>query len=657
MKHCLRPGGLLLLLTGFAFNTFAQAPAFEMDMGTQVQWQRMTQFGSFIVGTPKGVKGVDPETGKVLWTTHEKYGNIPEDRVELIENSPFIALTAGTQENEDLAIIESFDGTVVFSSRDAGLQKVVSRYFLYQSGKILVLGTGVGSKTPSIHMVDMGTGKKVWSKESDFGIVTACKDLGNDEFLALTAFFVYRINAKTGDVVWKKPVDPKMDKMSGFMGMLDKGGAFFDGKQITAAIVTTPKKEGTVFIAVQAEKSKESTDSKGQKTVTKFFERNYMAFDINNGNTVWPALVNLPGKMGILVADEKGLVVSQGDGNDMNCLDYTTGKGLWGKKGNGISVKGGPLQGTAYIGSDLVIASGEKNNYIDILNTSTGESKLAKPVKVDGMVKYIEVIPAGILFATNEEVNIINQTTGEKVIAKSFKASDGLVTEMNGKKYVFNLKDNLLYEVDPSNGTAKALNTAPVEFQGKEDATRAEAVADGVVISSDQNIALIDYKGSVKFTKYFAAPRESGLKRALLYANAVYGAYATMVYGMSSAAFGAVSQSIQVKNSNDKLAKDVTGAVSNVYGDASKSAMGFTGKMLAAANKRFKATQGTNDYMYIMTEVAKKQYALVRVSKKTGETLSTIDLAKDKTPIYEIDGVENRVFYLYKDNVIRGYKF
>lgn len=657
MKTILLSGGLLFLLTNLSILASAQSPAFEVDMGTQVQWQRTTQFGSFLIGTPKGIKGVDPENGKVLWTTDTKYGNVPEDRIEMIENSPFIAVTVGNSDNEDMAIIESFEGKVVFSSRDAGLQKVVSRYFLYASGKILVLGTGVGSKTPSIFMVDMATGSKIWSKESDFGIVTACKDLGNDEFLALTAFFVYRINAKTGDVVWKKGVDPKMDKMGGLMSKLDKGAAFFDGKNITAAIVTTPKREGSFYIALQAENTKEVTDSKGVKTTQTTYERKYMGFDIKTGDAIWTGVISQPGKLGMLVADANGLVVSQADGNDINCLDYATGKGIWGKKGNGINAKGGSLQGTAYVGNDLVIATGEKNNYIDILNTATGESRLAKPVKVDGAVKYLEVLTSGILFATNEEVNIINKTTGEKVIPKSLRASDGLITENAGKKYVFNTKDNLLYEIDPSNGNSKAINTAAVEFQGKEDATRAEANADGVVISSDQNIAMIDYKGTVKFTKYYAAPREAGLKRALLYANAVYGAYATMVYGMSSATFGAVSQSIQVKNSNDALAKDVTGAVANAYGDASKSALGFTGKMMAAANKRFKATQSTSDYMYMLTEVAKKQYALIRVSKKNGEILSTIDLAKDKTPVYEIDGVENRVFYLYKDNTVRGYKF
>lgn len=657
MKKILFLGGVCLLLNNLFTIANAQAPTFEVDMGTAVQWQRNTQLGAFLIGTPNGIKGIDPENGKVLWTTAKKYGNVAEDRIEMIENSPFIAVTVGTAENEDMAIIETFEGKVVFSSKDAGLQKVVSRYFLYASGKILVLGTGIGVKTPSIFMVDMSTGQKIWSKESDFGIVTACKDLGNDEFLALTAFFVYKMNAKTGAVIWKKGVDPKLDKLGSFMSKLDKGGAYFDGKEITAAIVTTPKKEGVFYIAVQAENTKETTDSKGNKTTQKTYERKIMGFDITSGEAIWAGVVSMPGKLGMLVADANGLVVSQGDGNDINCLDYATGKGIWGKKGNGINVKGGPLQGTAYVGNDLVIATGEKNNFIDIINTSNGMSNLAKPVKVDGAVKYLEILPCGILFATNEEVNIIHSSSGEKIIPKSLESNDGLLSEHGGKKYVFNLKDNLVYEIEPVSGNAKSIGSVAVEFQGKEDATRAEATNDGIVISSDQNIAFVDYSGNVKFNKYFAAPREPGLKRALLYANAAYGAYATMVYGMSSATFGAVSQSIQVKKPNDQLAKDITGAVSNAYGDASRSALGFTGKMMAAANKRFKATQSTNEYMYILTEVAKKQYALVRVSKKTGEVLSTIDLAKDKNPVYEIDGIENRVFYLYKDNIVRGYKF
>lgn len=120
-----------LLFTGLAVLTLtitnAQAPKWEKDMGTAVQWQRTTQFGSFLIGTPNGIKGVDPETGNVLWTTDKKYGNCPEDRIEMIENSPFIAITIGDKENEDMAIIETFEGKVVFSSRDAGLQKVAQR--------------------------------------------------------------------------------------------------------------------------------------------------------------------------------------------------------------------------------------------------------------------------------------------------------------------------------------------------------------------------------------------------------------------------------------------------------------------------------------------------------------------------------------------------
>lgn len=653
-KLCIAPSLLLFLLAG---NVNAQTPAWEADLGSQVLWQRTNQFGSLIAATPDGIKGINPTSGKVEWSTRKELGLSPESSFTLIDNTPFFTVTAGNPENEDFCVVESFEGKILFSSKEAGLQKVTSQYFLHQSQAILVLGTQAGSKSPTVHMIDMTTGQKLWSKPSDFGLVTACKDLGNGECVVTTAFFTYKLNVKTGDAIWKKSIDPKYEKMGSFMSMLDKGTAAWDGKQITAAVITTEKKPGVVFIALQASNKKETKDSQGKVTVTETFERNYMAYDISNGNNAWTAVVNLQGTMGVIIPDENGLIVGSGNSNDVNCIDYATGTTKWGKKGRGIDVKGGPAQGSAYVDGKLILVSGKENNYIDMINPSTGESLFPKSVKIDGKIEFLQPLKTGLLFASNEEVNIINTTTGEKILEKSLRSTSRLMTQQGEITYVFNKKDKKIYKLDNATGTLSAINTVPVEFKGKEDATSIEANDEGFLIMSDQNIAMVDKAGAVKFNKYYEAPQEPGLKRALLYANAVYAGYASLSYGMASAAFGATSQSIQVKNNNDKLAKDVTGAVSQVYGDASKSAMGYAGKMLQQANKRFKATQQTPEYVFMLTETGKRQYALIRVSKKSGDILSTIDLGKDKTPVYEIDGVENRVFYKYKDNSLKGFQF
>jgi hypothetical protein len=46
-------------------------------------------------------------------------------------------------------------------------------------------------------------------------------------------------------------------------------------------------------------------------------------------------------------------------------------------------------------------------------------------------------------------------------------------------------------------------------------------VDDGLVLTSEQNVMKIGFDGTVKFSKYYPAPREPALVRALLVAQAV----------------------------------------------------------------------------------------------------------------------------------------
>jgi hypothetical protein len=174
---------------------------------------------------------------------------------------------------------------------------------------------------------------------------------------------------------------------------------------------------------------------------------------------------------------------------------------------------------------------------------------------------------------------------------------------------------------------------------------------------SDQNIALLNFNGGVIFNKYYKAPGQSGLTKALLIASAVRAAYYTAAFTAYSAAFGEVSQNIQVKDANSQATKDVTGAVSNYFGDAAASGLSYTGQFIAAATKRFKASAQTQDFVFMMTENDQKKYELEQVDKNTGDKLSSIDLSKDKTPSYQVDGLANAVYYKNGDNTIQKYQF
>ncbi|MBK7086727.1 MAG: hypothetical protein IPH53_19585 [Flavobacteriales bacterium] len=178
-----------------------------------------------------------------------------------------------------------------------------------------------------------------------------------------------------------------------------------------------------------------------------------------------------------------------------------------------------------------------------------------------------------------------------------------------------------------------------------------EVTTDGILVSSDQNIALFGTNGSLIYKKYFPAPRESGLTRALLYANAVRAAYYTAAFGYTSAAFGAVSQNIQVTDAGSAAGKEIAGQLSNIYGDATTMAMDYTRQFLARANARFKATTNTGAVQYILSDAGKREFVLMRVNKSDGSLGETIPLGKDKTPMYEVDGFDNTVYLVIGANI------
>src|SRR5688500_7725677 len=110
----------------FIGSLFAQTPSWEANLGGTISWQRLTPFGILIVATSEGIKVVDPENGSIMWTSRSSLGAAPESSFQMIENTPFFSIQSGSGSNEDFCIIESFEGTQIFSSVQAGMQKVNS---------------------------------------------------------------------------------------------------------------------------------------------------------------------------------------------------------------------------------------------------------------------------------------------------------------------------------------------------------------------------------------------------------------------------------------------------------------------------------------------------------------------------------------------------
>jgi hypothetical protein len=632
-------------------------PAWTKETRVAVTWQKVTSLGQIVCCSSRGLIGINPVTGDELWMI-EALKNSPGDSYAQIPNSPFISLSSG-DDRKGIFIIDPLEGKILFSSKAANLENVTDKFFLYENYKILVIGNPASEKSTVLVMVDMGNGKKLWSKSGDFSFTTGVKDLGNDEVLITSAFFASKLKASTGDEIWKSAIDPQTAGMSNLLGKLEG----FASKQVTkeevmAQLITSPLKPDIFLIAAQKKNESTKVDSKGAKSVVISYSAVYMAFDLQTGAYKWPSVVEMHHPLGVTYATADGLIVCAGNGGAINMLSYTDGSRLLGKKGNGLSLKG---RGTGFVplsdGKILTVSDNGNNSALMVLDVKSGTFDFEKAAKINGMVSYTELLPNGALVATNEEVNLLNLKTGEWYREDGIPGGAALIGTITDKILVCNTKDGLLYQLEKSGTQFRPFATSVIKLQGKEKPTALEVRDEGILLTSEQNLAMVDFSGAVKFNQYFPAPTNSDFKKALLIASAVRAAYATAVLTTYSAAFGAASQSIVVKDVQSKAAKDVTADVSRVLGEASVTGAKYTVAYIKMAQQRFKATTQAANYMLIMTAATKKDIQLLQVNKTTGEVMNTISIGKDKDPVYDVDLVDGRLYYMKDVSKMESYKF
>lgn len=633
----------------------AQAkPLWEHTPDGGLIWMRNTSLGNLIECTSTGLKGIDPASGKENWNIPELESCL-EETFEEIKNTPYIAI-APKDDKDELYIIEPFEGKILFSSKESGISKIASKYFLYKNNVIILVGYEGGDeeKAPVMVCVDMTTGKKIWTKKSDFSKVSACISLNDKEIILTTLFFAYKINAKTGAEVWKQCIDPAFAKMSNLLTALDKGGANLK-KELNVLLIQTELAPDRVFMAAQIENKKEVKGPDGKMTTSVTYDSFYNAFKTIDGSYGWKTPLKISQGLGVVLPCREGLVVCAKDKETVNLVDFSTGLQIWGgKKVKGIEVKGGPVKSAVIMNNNLLLATGSKETNLSLIDPANSESKFAQPISVDGDVQRIVELPNGFLVVATEQIEYVNKITGESYLKKPIVSNSALLGFTDEDVYIFNKKDGKIYTFIKNEIKLTALKEE-IKFEGKESPTKLEILKEGICLSSEQNVWLVGFDGKLIYKKYFPAPKESNFRRALLYASAARAAYYTLAYGYTSAMFGATSAAIQVQNPESKVAKDVSREISKVYGQASLSGLSATSKFLNAASNRYKATSQTEEFMFVLTEVGKKEYHFLKVSKIDGQTKEDINLGKDKKPKYELDNIEN-VIYFEESDKLKAFK-
>lgn len=642
----------LVLVAMISLNSLALLAQVEVkwqnELSADIYWQEVTTLGNLIVSSGNQLSGISTETGKVLWSKGDLAG-LNREAFNELPNSPFFTVTKGNS----ILLIDQLTGDLVFDSQRAGIGTIEDYFMLYNTDAILVAGE-TSSSDPIMASVKISDGSISWTMNEKFGRIIAATELGNNELLVVTLFYNYKLDASNGKLIWKEANSAETTQIEnmGAFGALMKSAAENLTKDMDFDLrYYRPEGSDVFYLGAQQESQSSMSSSSGDASVN--YSNVYRAYNIDDGSLVWKDELEVRGQLGHVAFEDNGMLVLPNDGNrtKINLFDYDTHAGLWGKKGKGIAIKGGIYDYLKAGDGILLVSQTSSKNYLNYLDPKTGTITFEKPVKVDGKVIGIVPLSSGILYITTESMNILDPTSGKLKWSKSIQTMPQLTAQKDGKIYAFDYKAKKLMIIDQQSEAVTEQSDFQLKFLGGESPRNLEVLEDGIFIHSDQNVAKYGFDGTVKFQEYYPAPRESGWKRALLYAEAVRGAYIGASAYYASGVMAYVEDDVR---NEDAGAGEIVNQIGNAYGELGAEASSYATSAFKQANARLKATQSGKDFIFVMSK-QDKNIELLKVSKSTGKVEGSIDLGKDREPIYAVDDITGQVYYRADDKLLTSY--
>ena len=637
-----------LLIVGCLFANFSiaqLAPTWNIQLEDELNWHKVTSEGQYLISSASGLKSLNQDSGELLWQNAELAG-YAEEQISEISGSPLLM----SKKDGQVIIFSPFDGEIKFDSEKQGFSEFNNSTYLQKTSGLLVAGKTAGGEQQII-MIDVNNGTKRWSINEKFGRVVSINEQNEKEFIITTLFYVYKINSLTGDILWKNSVSSDSAMNDNPLGELFMDMAEKMTEDMDFVIRYYQNVEKNKFI-IASEVKNETQTSDGKTVVS--YRNNYTAFNLSDGERVWEQPVEMKGNLGDLAFYNNGVIILPDDGNrtTINFYEFaSSNKGTWGKKGKGTSIKGGVYSHVNTGNGFLLITKSGSNNFLNFLDPTTGEMTFDKPIKISGEVQQTFVLDAGILYITSEEANVINTSTGEQLLAKSIITSPRLSQMEGNLLYAFDKKTTTLVSLDLSTLLVTPITSEKLKFEGKEEANSIEIRENGILVSSEQNLALFTKTGELTYQKYYPAPRESGLKRALLVAQAARASYiAVQAYSAAGVAKSA-TPSVREK---DAVSGAIVEGVGTMYEDLGDKATDFAKKSFKQAQERFKATSEARDFVVIFTTKDKDNY-LSKVNKNNGEVEAEISLGKEQQPKYAFDDVTGKIFTVSNTKTLNGF--
>jgi len=639
--------------------------AWSVKLNATILWQQIAPSGTLLVATDNALTAVDIESGRVAWEKPE-LGGMTDDSIHPVEGS----LLMEAKRPDLLLIFDPVTGAVIFDSRVLNLTKVNTRRALPQSGTLLVHGQR--SSGPAIvALFDLASGKQLWVNDSLFTSSEPSKSRGLG--VLMQALAGRAAESEQLEVLQAGPEMIVVYTPLGMRGLDARTGA------VRWSAKTPTNRLGAPAFHVQLFASVDKQDR-----IYASFDDSLMAYRLADGQALWAKAPRVEGRIRDIVQHPAGIVMlpeAPPDAQAMGSRRIVNGVVQTGlnvaryEDGSTIAPKPLRMRGNvidAMVAGDTVVLAvdAETKTFVNVLDVAGGSLRLKKDVKIKGQLAYAELTPAGLLYITrpdatiNGEVNVIDLANGEPRFKDAIESGKPLSSSdykaaryhlhhaVEGRTlYVFANRDHRLYTVDRETATFKPVGDE-IKLKGGEDPTAMEIRAEGIVLSSEQNLVIVGRDGQMKKQVYYPAPHTPGLLRALYAVNAVRAG----LYSATASAYGDAFAQVSAK-STDPMTQQVTGQLAEAYTKAGEQLQGYARQSAAMATKRFKASLDSPAFLFVLTPATEgKGYVLLQIDKDTAVPLARVNLGREKEPVYAVDDIANMLFLQTNPETVVGYR-
>lgn len=597
-----------MLITGNpVFAQRAEQPDFRYDTGAKINEMTLTQGGTMVVATNNGLVGIKPGSNQLLFNFTE-YGRVKPEELTFVPNAPYVIVEQGgfAGITSKKTVIDYISGQVLFSTEINGWKIASSCEVKMPQNKLVVTGQRRSEEkyANALAVYDLNTGKEDYRFNLDGGMQLSGEVLLLKDYLIVpTTKGLLAKKAQTGETLWE-------NKMKNINWMVtDKSE-----KEIYAfESVNNGKNTRIHKVGVNgAELWKDDHKVKGE----------VVNFEI------------LPNGIAVVSNQSDGgnnSVFARSNESNIAFLSATNGQDLWDKA---PKTKGYVQH--FYVMDDGILFGIYQGGINKI--SFDGQTLFKKPLKTGENILTMAHTPQGLIYITSEDANIVNLQTGEAVWGKplKYKRAGAVSSTLDNKnsRYLISA-DETLYAVDATSGDVSTL--AKSKFDGKEAPSHVEIRDGGILLTSDQNLLLMDWNGGSQWQEYYRAPGKSAMGAILAGVTAVAAAATA-----TAAANSSVQNKLARFDSRSEREADLAGGMAAA-----------SGASVAEMLKRFKATAATQNDQFILTKLD-EGVGLVKINKDTGKMEKEIVL-KDKKPEYIVDEIGGMLYYKADNNSIFAY--